>query len=97
MIFSYYFFNHDIDFCQIIKTEKYVRLSLQSKYKSLLVSERTTVDDLIELLLHCHNNNERIERFSIYEVSSNDHSPFDLAHRLINKLTEQNKYIIKYI
>lgn len=39
-----------------------------SKYKSLLISERTTIDDLIELLLRCHGNNERIERFSIYEI-----------------------------
>ena len=43
-------------------------VSMQSQYKSLLISERTTIDDLIELLLRCHNNNERIERFSIYEV-----------------------------
>lgn len=41
---------------------------MQSQYKSLLISERTTIDDLIELLLRCHNNSERIERFSIYEV-----------------------------
>ena len=41
---------------------------MQSQYKSLLISERTTIDDLIELLLRCHNNNERLERFSIYEV-----------------------------
>jgi len=39
-----------------------------SKYKSLLISERTTIDDLIELLLRCHSNNERLERFSIYEI-----------------------------
>ena len=42
---------------------------MQSQYKSLLISERTTIDDLIELLLRCHSNNERIERFSIYEVN----------------------------
>ena len=42
----------------------------QSQYKSLLISERTTIDDLIELLLRCHGNNERIERFSIYEVNT---------------------------
>ena len=40
----------------------------QSQYKSLLISERTTTDDVIELLLGCHNNNERIERFAIHEV-----------------------------
>ena len=45
----------------------------QSKYKSLLISERTTIDDLIELLLRCHGNNERIERFSIYEVCTRSH------------------------
>lgn len=39
-----------------------------SQYKSLIISERTTIDDLIELLLRCHSNNERIERFSIYEI-----------------------------
>jgi hypothetical protein len=39
---------------------------VQSQYKSLLISERTTIDDLIELLLRCQSNNERIERFSIY-------------------------------
>jgi hypothetical protein len=39
---------------------------VQSQYKSLLISERTTIDDLIELLLRFQSNNERIERFSIY-------------------------------
>jgi len=43
-------------------------LMANSKYKSLLVSERTTIDDLIELLLRCHGNNERLERFSVYEI-----------------------------
>ncbi len=51
---------------------------MQSQYKSLLISERTTIDDLIELLLRCHSNNERIERFSIYEVNIHFRYRFDL-------------------
>lgn len=41
----------------------------QSKYKSLLISERTTVDELIKMLLNCYNSNEKVEQFSIYEVN----------------------------
>lgn len=40
----------------------------ESQYKSLLISDRTTVDDLIQLLLNCHNSKERVEKFSLYEV-----------------------------
>lgn len=54
-----------------VLTSCFFILTLQSQYKSLLVSERTTIDDLIELLLRCHSNNERIERFSVYEVNLN--------------------------
>lgn len=39
-----------------------------SQYKSLLVSERTTVDDLLQLLLNCYGSQERVELFSLYEV-----------------------------
>ncbi|XP_058796007.1 uncharacterized protein LOC131666926 [Phymastichus coffea] len=39
-----------------------------SKYKSLLISEKTTVDELIQMLLSCYNLNERVEQFSLYEV-----------------------------
>ncbi|KAJ8687235.1 hypothetical protein QAD02_023029 [Eretmocerus hayati] len=39
-----------------------------SKYKSLLVSEKTTVDELIQMLLTCYNSTERVEQFSLYEV-----------------------------
>ncbi|GLG97855.1 Putative actin filament-binding protein afadin [Gryllus bimaculatus] len=39
-----------------------------SLYKSLLVSERTTVDDLLQLLLNCYGSQERVEQFSLYEV-----------------------------
>lgn len=39
-----------------------------SRYKSLLVSERTTADEIIRILLDCYNSCERVERFSLYEV-----------------------------
>ncbi len=61
---------------------------MQSQYKSLLISERTTIDDLIELLLRCHNNNERIERFSIYEVKI-------LIVKKIFKRIQKLKYMYK--
>ncbi|XP_014235756.1 nuclear transcription factor Y subunit gamma [Trichogramma pretiosum] len=43
-----------------------------SKYKSLLVSEQTTVDELIQMLLSCYNSTERVELFSLYEVSEGE-------------------------
>ncbi|XP_037069322.1 uncharacterized protein LOC119090599, partial [Pollicipes pollicipes] len=43
-------------------------LLAESKYKSLLVSERTTVDQMIQLLLNCYNSSEGVNVFSIYEV-----------------------------
>ncbi|XP_021935059.1 uncharacterized protein LOC110837353 isoform X1 [Zootermopsis nevadensis] len=39
-----------------------------SQYKSLLISDRTTVDELIQILLNCYNSKERVEQFSLYEV-----------------------------
>lgn len=39
-----------------------------SQYKSLLISERTTVDELIQILLNCYSSKERVEQFSLYEV-----------------------------
>ncbi|XP_012229557.1 uncharacterized protein rau [Linepithema humile] len=39
-----------------------------SKYKSLLVSEQTTVDELIQMLLSCYSSKEPVEQFSLYEV-----------------------------
>lgn len=44
-------------------------LNSNSQYKSLLISARTTVDELIALLLNCYNSKERVEQFSIYEVN----------------------------
>ncbi|XP_067139069.1 uncharacterized protein [Centruroides vittatus] len=39
-----------------------------SMYKSLLVSERTTAEELIQLLLHCYNSTEMPSKFSLYEL-----------------------------
>lgn len=44
-------------------------LNSNSQYKSLLISARTTVDELIALLLNCYNSKERLEQFSLYEVN----------------------------
>ncbi|XP_076351511.1 uncharacterized protein LOC143247395 isoform X2 [Tachypleus tridentatus] len=41
-----------------------------SLYKSLLVSDRTTTGDLIKLLLHCCNSQERPNKFSLFEIST---------------------------
>lgn len=41
-----------------------------SLYKSLVISEETTSDELLTLLLTSCNSNEVVEQFSIYEVSS---------------------------
>lgn len=41
-----------------------------SLYKSLVISEETTSDELLMLLLTSCNSNEVVEQFSIYEVSS---------------------------
>jgi len=51
---------------ELIRINNFVYL--QSKYKSLLISERTTVDELIKILLNCYNSKEQVEQFSLYEV-----------------------------
>jgi Ras association (RalGDS/AF-6) domain len=43
-------------------------LQQTSQYKSLLISEQTTSDELLGLLLSCYNSAEPVEEFSIYEV-----------------------------
>ncbi|KAG7156332.1 putative Ras association (RalGDS/AF-6) domain-containing protein 2 [Homarus americanus] len=43
-----------------------------SQYKSLLVSERTTCEELIRLVLLCNNIHNNVNNFSIYEVRRND-------------------------
>ncbi|KAJ8969700.1 hypothetical protein NQ314_001631 [Rhamnusium bicolor] len=45
-------------------------LNSNSQYKSLLISARTTVDELIALLLNCYSSKERVEQFSLYEVNT---------------------------
>ncbi|XP_072390053.1 uncharacterized protein rau [Diabrotica undecimpunctata] len=45
-------------------------LNNNSQYKSLLISARTTSDEVISLLLTCSNSKERVEQFSIYEVNT---------------------------
>ncbi|KAI5636040.1 ras association (RalGDS/AF-6) domain-containing protein [Phthorimaea operculella] len=44
-------------------------LMSSSQYKCLLISERTTADELLAILLHCYDSTEGVERFSLYEVS----------------------------
>lgn len=39
-----------------------------SLYKSLLVSDRTSVEELIQLVLHCYNSTEHSSKFALYEV-----------------------------
>ncbi|KAI5704879.1 hypothetical protein M8J76_013463 [Diaphorina citri] len=51
-----------------------------SKYKSLLISDRTTVDDLIQILLNCYSSTERVEKFSLYEVSESQEYQRKLHH-----------------
>ena len=43
-------------------------LQQTSQYKSLLISEQTTSDELLGLLLSCYNSTEPVEDFSLYEV-----------------------------
>lgn len=43
-------------------------LQQTSQYKSLLISEQTTSDELLGLLLSCYNSLEPVEEFSLYEV-----------------------------
>lgn len=42
-----------------------------SQYKGLLISERTTVVELIQLLLNCYNSKERASKFSLFEICKN--------------------------
>jgi Ras association (RalGDS/AF-6) domain len=43
-------------------------LQQTSQYKSLLISEQTTSDELLGLLLSCYSLSEPVEEFSLYEV-----------------------------
>jgi hypothetical protein len=49
-------------------------LMAESKYKCLLISDQTTVREVINILFHCYGLEriERVDRFCLYEVSSDD-------------------------
>ncbi|XP_059486398.1 uncharacterized protein LOC132203004 [Neocloeon triangulifer] len=51
-----------------------------SQYKSLHISEKTTVDDLVQILLNCYNSKERKELFSIYVVRPSEEFQRKLHH-----------------
>lgn len=60
-------------FCLQIKPGGLIRvhtsvLQPTSLYKSLFISEETTSDELLTLLLSCYNSVEPVEQFSLYEV-----------------------------
>ncbi|XP_030377565.1 uncharacterized protein LOC115626354 [Scaptodrosophila lebanonensis] len=60
-------------FCLQLKPGGLIRVhtsALQptSQYKSLVISEETTSDELLQLLLGCYSSLEPVEQFSIYEV-----------------------------
>ena len=71
---------------------------LQSKYKSLLVSEQTTVDELIQMLLSCYSSKERVEQFSLYEVCEAEEyqrklHPDDLPLKVTQRWTSANCHL----
>lgn len=47
-----------------------------SLYKSLFISEETTSDELLTLLLTCFNSHDPVEQYSLYEVSTDAFSMF---------------------
>lgn len=60
-------------FCLNIKPGGLIRvgtsvLQSTSLYKSLIISEETTSDELLKLLLSCYNLDEPVEKYSLYEV-----------------------------
>ena len=42
---------------------------MQSLYKSLMISERTTAQGVIQLLLNCYDSDDSPSSYSLYEVS----------------------------
>ncbi|XP_011296798.1 uncharacterized protein rau isoform X1 [Fopius arisanus] len=69
-----------------------------SKYKSLLISERTSVDELIQMLLSCYNSTERVEQFSLYEVSEGEEyqrklHPDDSPLKVTQKWTSVDRHL----
>lgn len=51
-----------------------------SQYKSLLVSDKTTCEELAQLVLLCNNIQDNIKNYSIYEVRRNDGRERKLHH-----------------
>ncbi|XP_042861634.1 uncharacterized protein LOC122246902 [Penaeus japonicus] len=45
-----------------------------SQYKSLLVSYRTTAEELVQLLLNCYNSKEPPTNYEVHEVNKNPYS-----------------------
>ncbi|XP_068215003.1 uncharacterized protein [Palaemon carinicauda] len=45
-----------------------------SQYKSLLVSFRTTAEELVQLLLNCYGNKENPMHYSVHEVNKNPYT-----------------------
>lgn len=71
---------------------------MQSKYKSLLVSEKTSVDELIQMLLSCYNSTERVEQFSLYEVCEGEEyqrklHPDDSPLKVTQKWTSADRHL----
>ncbi|KAK7073738.1 hypothetical protein SK128_011523 [Halocaridina rubra] len=45
-----------------------------SQYKSLLVSYRTTAEELVQLLLNCYSNKENPNHYAVHEVNKNPYT-----------------------
>lgn len=43
----------------------------QSLYKSLLISDRTTVDEVMQILFQCYNIEEQLGNYTMYQVCNN--------------------------
>jgi Ras association (RalGDS/AF-6) domain len=54
-------------------------LQPMAQYKSLMISEVTTCDELLTLLLSCYNLHEPVEQFSLYEVGNKTNGKFHVA------------------
>ncbi|XP_029674497.1 uncharacterized protein LOC115242383 [Formica exsecta] len=69
-----------------------------SKYKSLLVSEQTTVDELIQMLLSCYSSKEPVEQFSLYEVCEGEEyqrklHPDDSPLKVTQRWTSMDRHL----
>lgn len=62
-----------------------------SRYKSLLISDHTNVEELIQLLLNCYDSNERPSKFALYEVGPQRRTERKL-HRSEYPLQLQNEW-----